>query len=479
MCSRIASASVLLAASLASSVAAQGFNFDYRPSQREVVLDTDDTLIQPTVGPPIRVRGGVFVFRSVTIPSGVLVRGVGSRPMVWVVQQDFRVDGLMSVNGGDGERVDTLNSANFPTAGGTAGAAAGDGGFGSPLWFDRSPTGQPGFGPLRIPAYGGGGGLLSCVPSCGRGSGGGGGAFATQGDIDHLLGATPWSQVTGTGGAGCLNGSLAGGSAGLRPFVDRRADNDFWGVGVDVFQRRFVQGELPFPIGGSGGGGGGDRSVSCATNDPLFVADNKGGGGGAGGGALVVIALGRVIVGPQGYLTANGGSGGGGEQAGSNNQGGGGGGGSGGMIVLAGASGIELHVKGETYVNAPDGNFVLSADGGIGLQGPFGGQAIGGKYPPGNPAWGASSAGGYGGLGIIELVARPGANADGTNTILDDGIDLYRNGQLMTGAAKTRFLGWRGYLSPNGVWVDDTGNPTNVGKGYGDMRPDPILLPLF
>lgn len=100
------------------------------------------------------------------------------------------------------------------------------------------------------------------------------------------------------------------------------------------------------------------------------------------------------------------------------------------------------------------------------------------KYPPGNPSSDVSSAGGHGGLGLVELVTRPGNDADGTNTILDDGIDLYLNGVQLTGAQKSQYLGWRGFPDPQGVWVDDFGNPTKVGRGYGEMRPDPVLLPL-
>src|SRR5690606_21523854 len=146
-------------------VTGQGFGFDYHPTQREVVLDTDDTVITPANGAPVRVRGGIFVFRSVTIPAGVTVRGVGSRPMVWLVSQDFRVDGRLTVDGEDGQPVNVLNSANFPTPGGMGGAGGGDGGYGSPLWFARSPFGQPGTGPLQLFAFGGGGGQLSCTPS--------------------------------------------------------------------------------------------------------------------------------------------------------------------------------------------------------------------------------------------------------------------------------------------------------------------------
>jgi hypothetical protein len=149
------------------------------------------------------------------------------------------------------------------------------------------------------------------------------------------------------------------------------------------------------------------------------------------------------------------------------------------MVVFASGARIELHVKGETYFNAPDGDFVLSADGGVGKQGRFSGLEIASKYPPGNLAWGQKPAGGFGGLGLIQLMAPIGANADGTNTVLDDNVELFSNGQRLTGAAKVRYLGWRGFLDASGVRVDDAGNPINLGRGFGDMRPDPILLPIF
>ena len=465
-------------AALPSAARAQGFGLDWMPTQPEVLLDTAVTTITPTNGVPMQITGGVFVFRSVVIPQGVTVRAVGPNPLIFVVQNDFRVDGSLLLDGADGQRVDTLGSANFPSRGGRPGPAGGAGGLGSPFALGRSPSGEPGHGPFDLLGLGGAPGLLSCVISCRRGSGGGGGSFATAGDLDHLLGAPSWTQVFGDGGFGCRTGTLAGGMPGAVPFVDGQADNDFFGIGVDVSTLRIVRGELPLLMGGQGGGGGGDMSSSCAILDPNFVNDSKGGGGGGAGGALLVASLRRVIVGPTGRISCDGGNGGGGEQAGSNNQGGGGGGGSGGMLALFALGGIELHVKGETYRNG-DAEFVLSADGGVGAQGNFAGIPIAGKYPAGLPSYGSLPAGGYGGLGIIQLVAPFGANRDNTNTILDDGITVFRNGAPLTGAQKTRFLGWRGYQNAAGVWVDDSGAPTGFARGEGDMRPAPVLLPIL
>jgi hypothetical protein len=85
---------------------------DYIPAGPEVVLNTDSCVVQPTSGPPLTVVGGVFRFRNVTINQGVLVRGVGSRPMIWLVD-NMTIGGVLTVSGGDGDRVNTLNSANF------------------------------------------------------------------------------------------------------------------------------------------------------------------------------------------------------------------------------------------------------------------------------------------------------------------------------------------------------------------------------
>lgn len=483
-------------ASLLAPAAAQ-FLHDFEPTTPEVILNTDRTTVVPKSGVPYVVTGGVFFFRDVHIPQGVTVHGEGSRPMVWVVSGNFVVDGLLSVRGLDGVRVDTLNSANFPAAGGLGGPNAGDGGAGSPGTQARSMMGEDGYGPVQLPNAGGGGGRISCLAGAARGSGGGGGSFATMGDPWYpspALAGTAFQQRAGIGGqggsgvAGAATRTLPGGAAGASPFTDARDDNDFWGVGFDFASRRLVVGELWFPVGGRGGGGGGDESHAggCNPLDPNWINDAKGGGGGGGGGCLIIYARGLLQVGASGRINADGGHGGGGEQAGSSNQGGGGGGGSGGMVVLASSTAIALDVKGETFANR-DYQFVLSADGGICKTGSFGAPVVTSKYPVnGQPTLGGAQydgapLGGFGGMGVVQLMAPPGLfNLDGTNTIFDDRIFLRRGGQLLRGADKQRFLGWRGWRNGQGVLVDDRGNPTNAsGGGDGDIRPAPVLLPLF
>lgn len=470
---------------------------DYEPTG-EVFLNTDITWVTPVNCAPYTVAGGVFVFRNVHIKSGVIVRGIGSRPMIWVVLGDFVVDGHLRVDGGDGASVNSIGGASLPVPVGLGVCSGGDGGRGSYNTLGQSLTGEAGFGPGQVVGLGGGGGRLALITGCGRGSGGGGGSLATIGDPFFKAKGigTSFVQQFGFGGFGCagLSGapsrSLPGGSEGLSPFVDTRRDNDFFGTAVNVQQGVVIPGELARPMGGSGGGGGGDLAAQLGNLN--WIANNKGGSGGGGGGALIVCAAGKIDV--AGRITANGGHGGGGERAGSNDLAGGGGGGSGGTIILYSLSEIVLHTRGETYAN-DDYDFSLSADGGVGLQSNPTGVSIRAKYPPPQNAalWDQNPTGGMGGLGVIELFAPPGNNADGTNTILDDNVAIVRAGLRLTGTEKIRYLGWRGFPNTLGVWVDDNNfatyhNPPST-AGYpswastwddeGDIRPAPILLPIL
>ncbi len=513
---------------------------DYEPNTAEVVLNTAFTQIAPTTGLPFTVTGGVFNFRDVTIPQGVLVRGTGPNPMVWLCNGKFTVAGTLTVRGGDGARVDTLNSANFAKAGGVAGPAGGNGGDGTPSATARDQFGGSGRGPLQAAGKGGRGGLISCSSACfsgnnGGGSGGGGGSMATQGD-PHYRGTTPpalgtsgnnannaaanaFQQKLGFGGTGCSGGSgtrtayREGGLPGEKTLADTRRDNDFWGSGIRLDGTPLrITGELAVPAGGGGGGGGGDRSPTqdCSTSGSTPAGDNSGGGGGGGGGVLIVKALEEITILSTGKIIADGGNGGGGEQAGSCNQGGGGGG-AGGLVVLMSAKAIRIEAHGSTATNrfvygpslpaAPglfagdDYDFAISADGGICRTGTFGGGlGNAGKYPANGATmiageqYDANPLGGLGGMGIVQLMVPPGPTdpPDGTNTVLDDNIHFYPPGALSAAgtpvpvqpANKQQLLAWRGFPNANGVFVDDAGQPTNIGSNEGDIRPAPVLLPV-
>ncbi len=480
----------LIVASLTAAPFAIAQAPNFTATAPETVWNTDFTIVATPTG-PYPVTAGVFVFNTVTIPAGCTLRGIGSRPMLVICNQ-IQIDGTVDVSGRNGARVDTLGAATFAAPGGVAGPAAGNGGDGSPNGSGQSWTGNPGRGPMQIPGAGGGGGKYSLLQSCDRGSGGGGGGFVTTGDPHYKWlpgGGTSFVQGAGYGGFGCLGARgapsrvLPGGGPGARAVADARPDNDFFGLGYDVFAQQVVPGELQL-LGGGGGGGGGNKSNDYLFLSPNFVNDARGGGGGGGGGCLAIVALNNIVVGPAGRILANGGHGGGGEQAGSCNQGGGGGGGAGGFVILAARGTIDLHVKGETYANN-DYDFVLSADGGVCLTGPFLAPTVNGKYGPNGSLplpgtdYDTRPLGAFGGMGAVQLMTFAGSNADGTNTVFDDNVNLFSNGVLLTGATKQRYLAWRGYQNAAGVRVDDFGAPTNIGSNEGDIRPSPALLPMF
>ncbi len=488
---------------------------EYEPTTNEIVLNTDFTQVVPKSGQPFTVSGGIFNFRNVTIPQGVTVFGQGSKPMVWLCSGDFRVSGTLSVRGGNGSRVETLQSANFAKAGGVGVCGGGSGGDGTPSATARDFVGETGEGPLGIPGKGGGGGKICCgIANCytdpdsyngsGGGSGGGGGTLATQGDPSYRgtlgTGGTSFQQVTGKGGAGCSGESgtrtatLAGGDAGAAVFVDTRLDNNFWGSAINMQRNLRITGEIAVPMGGGGGGGGGDTVPSngaCSTPTP--ANDHSGGGGGAGGGVLIVKALGEIEITTTGKIIADGGHGGGGEQAGACGEAGGGGAGSGGMVILMSATRIILHQHGSQAVNRwnyadRDYNFAISADGGVCTTGEFGSTLVTGKYPvdgadmmPGT-TYDREPLGGLGGMGIVQLMVPPGPNGtdDETNTILDDNIIVRRPGVTLPlkNLDKIKALAWRGFQDANGAFVADNGVPTNIGKDEGDIRPSPILMPV-
>ena len=495
-------------------------SLEFEPNALEVVLNTAFTQVVPKNGPPFNVAGGVFNFKSVRIPQGVTVQGQGPNQMVWLCTGDFIVDGHLSVDGGPGARVNSLQQAHIAKAGGIGTCGGGSGGTGTPSATNRDLRGGTGNGPRQIPGLGGRGGRLACQFGCytsggyngsGGGSGGGGGSMATQGDPLYdtaTYTGTQFRQKLGEGGVGCGGGygrsdQLPGGEAAPPVFTDSRADNNFWGSGIDLRRNIRIRGEMSVPGGGGGGGGGGDTSTltpgsPCSTTNPSFANDFSGGGGGGGGGVLIVKALGEIVISSTGRITANGGHGGGGEQAGACGEAGGGGAGAGGLIVLMSAKKIRIHAhhsngrytfRGDTtHPNNPftDKNydFAISADGGVCTTGGFSTPAVTSKYPEsGDPVRPGSSydtkpLGAFGGLGIVQLMTPPGDNSDGTNTILDDNIEIVLPPNPPDGIDKRAILGWRGFPDESGTYYDDFGNVIPSTFGAGNIRPAPTLLPV-
>ena len=491
-------------------------NVEFEPTAPETILNTNFTVVTPKEGAPFNVAGGQFNFKNVKIPAGRTVRGTGSNPLVFLVTGSFEVAGTLSVRGGDGTRVTTSGNANVPKAGGAGVCGGGDGGAGSPSTTLRDLKGGNGNGPLQASGKGGIGGALSCIAGCNRGAGGGGGSLATQGDPNFKQKTQPpsatqvfsiFQQQTGVGGNGCLgvagaaSRQLQGAVPGPTVFADARSDNNFWGVGVrfDGTALR-ITGELSVPIGGGGGGGGGDVSSSnCNVNDVNFEQDRSGGGGGGGGGVLIVKALGPILIADTGRITADGGSGGDGEVSGSlatSLRAGGGGGGSGGMVVLMSATRIDINARGSagrflygaaTGTDTNDYDFSISADGGAcvtststpAILRKYQGDATGVIQAAYATSYDSVPLGGFGGMGIVQLMTPPGTNAtDSTNTRLDDNINFFRATVLQSGAGKRNLIGWRGFPNNLGQGVDDTGSVITIGDNEGDIRPSPILLPV-
>ncbi len=374
--------------------------FDYEP-QKDVVLNTDFTQVVPKQGVPFTVSGGVFHFHDIKIPAGVTVRGEGHNPLVFLASGEVVVEGTISADGGDGTIVDTVKGADTPVPGGKGVCGGGDGGAGSPNRTDSSPKGQDGYGPGGVVGGGGKGGHTgfgSTEPIVG--AGGGGGSMATFGDI---LPGPQGDIEKGKGGPGkgtdAVIGQNAplGGNPGPLVFKDKDPDNNFYGRDVRDVNGRLtvVNGELQAPVAGQGGGGGGDKVTgNFPSGSAGFFNNEKGGGGGGGAGVIIIKAIGPITVTSTGRISADGGNGGGGELNGNCSAGGGGGGGSGGMVILISSSRIELKNK--------VSGFSVTADGGIGSNG-IGKTGFWSKYEQARKK--AKNRGGYGGLGIVELMA--------------------------------------------------------------------------
>ncbi|MBL9080012.1 MAG: hypothetical protein JNL08_21145 [Planctomycetes bacterium] len=466
---------------------------DWVPLGAETLLHTDCQLLVYQSGAVRECRDGVLHVRNLHIPAGHTVRGVGPNPLVLVVDGDARIDGLLTVAGGDavpsiplmGPFPPLLGPADLVVApaataapavvGAPAGPAGGHGGcVGGNAETVGSAAGASAAGAVGGGGWGGG---ASSGPGVVAG-GGGGGAGMVAGDPWFPLpvgSAGPIAQYGGHGG-----GDL-GGAAGAPWCPNGDPGDDFWGRAWVPQCGRAVLGELPALRGGSGGGSGGGWNTTQVTAPvgPWLA----GGGGGGGGGVLVVQVRGRLTIGPTGRVVADGGNGVGGGGGPFATRGSGGGGGGGTIVLMAGA-GVELHVRGETFANR-DYDFCLSADGGVCRTHPLVQPSIQSKYPANgqpviNPAvYGANPLGGFGGMGLVQLMVPVGRdNADGTNTVLDDAIDVVRGGVPLLGAEKQRYLGWRGFPDEQGVLVDDFGVPTGTVGGQGDIRPDPVLLPV-
>ncbi len=355
----------------------------------------------PGALPGAEVVGGVFPFTDIDIPDGVVIRVLGSNPLVLSATGSVRIAGDILIGGENGTSENSYDSAITSLSGGAGSAGGGRGGESHPIYFFppetvsyltlvSPPYGGTGYGVdpadgvmKRIGGTGGQCGCLDAKDSKGKYGtdqeidctefrmgnagektpGGGGGSLLKQG-------ATPKNSATGTLLSGVGNvipdgtghfiartdTTLLPGVGGQHPFFDDGTTaNDFFGK----------RGQLQRLIGGQGGGSGASLTESyyCGvwcdhdddtTNDNVCqgddfgdppirgdsVGDARGGAGGGGGGALLIEALGSITITQTGTLDASGGSGGGGEGISCSYWGGGAGGGAGGAIVLQSATSI-------------------------------------------------------------------------------------------------------------------------------------------
>ena len=183
---------------------------------------------------------GIFNFTNVDIPLGVTVtfaRNTTNTPVIILSSGDVRIDGILSVNGGDSPAVGTAGDGNLADDGlpGLGGPGGFNGGSGGEL--GSNANGSDGQGP------GGGQASLSRDHRDNRfGCGGGGGGFSTSG-----LTGDRGNTFSNCGENNSASGGTTYGTSSLSPL-----------------------------IGGSGGGGASSGTLSRGSG---------GGGGGYGGGA--------------------------------------------------------------------------------------------------------------------------------------------------------------------------------------------------
>ncbi len=302
-------------------------------------FDTDSWTIPATrslFGNELVIRDGRFEFTDFTIPAGVTVRFVGSRPAVVRVAGRAIVDGTLDLNGGDLEedshdgKNSTLSAGTFTPGVGQSGTEAGaGGGRGGDGAFACDGTGNPmqpsyndfdGFDgeDLRVPAS-------HAYAGAAAGTGGSGAAlFPPSGDRNQIVyrgfGNNYSINSASGGGGGGFRGAGQDGRVVLGPFITGGAPampNEFGaptpgGSAFPALEPRPAGADslTHYLVAGSGGGGG--------ASHPLFVQASSfadpfkflSGAAGTGGGGAVALRVGSDLsVGAQGRIEARGGDG--------------------------------------------------------------------------------------------------------------------------------------------------------------------------
>jgi hypothetical protein len=362
---------------------------DFHPTS-DTVLDTDSP----------DAPGGVFHFRSITIPRLVNVTVTGSRPAILRSQRDVTIEWFLLARGGTGDAAEpSYTSALLAIRrGGAAGPGGGAGGDAStnPAYALPGASGEQGSGNGGV---GGGGGYETTSSDLYSFAGGGGGG-------GHAAAGGPGFAGTYPPAGHPYNG--AGGSAGS-PSTAGEPDSASTSGG------RTMAG-----FTGGGGGAGGNNHITA------YGWRTTGAGGGGGGGSLLITTAGDMVV--KGTVDARGGDGGPIAPANSLYGGAAGGGGAGGAIAL--------YAEGKMDVT---GAMLLATGGAGGLNG-------GGLYL-GTPGAGSDGFvrledgdGVIAGVGGISQVPTPGTGEFQLRSEAGDPPSIFTGNWFGVGAVQPRFL---------------------------------------
>ena len=418
----------------------------------------------PDAPPGFEVIGGVFPFTEIDIPDGVVVKPLGSKPLVLSATGSVRIAGDILLAGEDGTPENAYDSAVTSVPGGAGVAGGGRGGESHPILFfppDQinyltlvSPLfGGTGFGidpadgvMKRIGGVGGQCGCLDESDSKGKYGtdqeincsefrttsrpekvpGGGGGSLLVRGNTPGIY--DKGKRIGDANGIGNVkpdgtgkftvddDRTLLAGVGGRHPFFDDgNANNDFYGK----------KGQLTELVGGQGGGGGasltesyycGDwcRADSDPGNDKACYEPN----------ADPFVKPNKTRAGSVGDAR------------------GGGGGGGGGALLIQALGPITL-----------TSTALIDAHGGAGM----GGEAVGCSY------WGGGGGGGSGGAVILQ---------SGTSILIPTGAQINVSFGVGDDAENDNdyFSCDNGLGDGNGNGTGDAGDGGNGGAGLIQLQ---------
>lgn len=183
---------------------------------QQLVVDTSLAILTDIHGQTIAFPNGNIFINSLEVKPGGLIRGQGPNPLRIFVTGNIKIQGSISVRGGDAPNVNTqLTAGLFIKPGGDGACSGGSGGVGNPDITKASAAGGAGAGAGNVPGGGGGGGESGLVPIVNANpcfeledrhpAGGGGGSHSTPGVPGTDGAASPYA----VGGCVALKGVSA------------------------------------------------------------------------------------------------------------------------------------------------------------------------------------------------------------------------------------------------------------------------------